>query len=400
MPRLAATLVLVGAMLTLQAATGRATGSRSGPQTPVARSTPQIQFVSPVADAFVSGPTVLSARVLPDDTLPRQVVFYADGEVVCTLDAAPYECEWDAGRDVKEHRLRVVAVLASGERVSAALRTRKLGYAEAVDVDAVQVTTLVSDGQGHFIRGLKREQFKLHEDGVTRQITAFGAEELPLEAVVAVDISGSMGPVMKDVRQAVKHFLSSLRSGDAVTLLGFNNSVFTLARRESQPAARARAVDRLRPWGGTALYDAGMRALNMLAGQAGRKALIVFTDGDDNSSLASADALEQELRSSNAVLYAVALGRGKEVESLRQRLDRLATESGGRAIFAKDVSELDHAFADVVEELSNQYMLTYLPPRATPDGQWHRISVELAGLPYKVRAREGYLARRPTAPPR
>jgi Ca-activated chloride channel family protein len=361
---------------------------------PPAEADPTLEFVSPRADAYVSGPTMLEARIAPDTVRVRRVVFHANGLAVCTLETPPWRCEWDAGRNVQEHRLRLVAELADGRRLTRALRTRKLDYAETVDVDAIQVTALVSDRSGRFVRGLRREQFRLQEDGVAQPITAFGAEELPLEAVVAVDISGSMSSAITDVKGAVKRFLQALRAGDAVTVVGFNDAVFTVARREVQPAARARAVDRLAPWGETALHDAGLKALEMLSGHAGRKALVVFTDGDDNASLATREMLDQELRSSNVVLYAVGLGRAIEKANLQRHLEQLASESGGRAIFASNLSDLDKAFAAIVEELANQYLLTYVPPRDAPDGQWHRIGVDLVDLPHAVRAREGYLSRR------
>src|SRR4029077_10327046 len=109
-------------------------------------------------------------------------------------------------------------------------------------------------------------------------ITYFSSEDVPLELIVAVDISGSMTTAMPKLKKAGKDFLPAVPERDQVTLLGFNDTVFPLARKATDPNERTRAVDRLAPWGATALYDVILRGVDMLGRQTGRKALVVFTD--------------------------------------------------------------------------------------------------------------------------
>ena len=133
----------------------------------------------------------------------------------------PFECEWDAGPDVTAHQMRVVATLTGGARIVRTVRTKALGFVEKVDVDVVQVTVTVTDDHGQFVRDIPRSAFQVFEDGKPQTITYFASEDVPLELIVAVDISGSMTPAMPKLKKAVKEFLGAVpprRSGDAARL--------------------------------------------------------------------------------------------------------------------------------------------------------------------------------------
>ena len=232
-----------------------------------------------------------------------------------------------------------------------------MGYNEHVNVDVVQVTVTVSDGHGKFVRGIPQSAFHVLEDGQPQAITHFASEDVPLELIVAIDISGSMAPAMPKLKKAVKEFLGDVPAQDQVTLLGFNDSIFTLTRKATDPAERMKAVDRLAPWGSTALYDVLLRGVEMLGRQTGRKALVVFTDGEDQGSHATIDDVERRLQSSDVTLYMIGQGRGVTMEPLRKIMERLSMPTGGRALFTDSIDELHAAFADLLDELSNQYLL-------------------------------------------
>ena len=110
--------------------------------------------------------------------------------------------------------------------------------------------------------GLQRQDFEVLEDGVPQPIVAFANEDSPLDLVLAIDISGSMERALDKVKEAVKQLLARLRPTDAVTLIGFNDTMFIAAEREKDRRAREDAVDQLTAWGGTALYDATVRAVD------------------------------------------------------------------------------------------------------------------------------------------
>lgn len=352
---------------------------------------PGIRFETPQDNAYVSGPITIRVRLAGEAASARSVSLFADGTLVCTRERPPFECAWSAGSRVTEHVLRATALLPDGRRLARSIRTRGVEYAETVDVDVVQVTATVTAGKGRFIRGLTRDQFRVYEDGVLQDITSFAAEDTPLEIVVAVDFSGSMTPAMATVKAALKKFLASLRPDDRVTLLAFNDTVFTLAPASADLATRMRAIDRLRPWGGTALYDVIIKAAGELGKQAGRRALVVFSDGEDRNSKAPLDATEGRLETSDAVLYAIGQGRATRLINLRQILERLADKSGGRAFF-EDLDGLDQVFHDIIADLSNQYLIGYAPRNVTRDDRWRTLRVEVPDTGYDVRARQGYRA--------
>jgi len=349
-------------------------------------------FVSPEDGGYASGPTPIRIRVEPDGAAVRGVSLFADGRLVCTREQPPFECQWDAGPNVIEHVLRAVATLGDGRRVARSIRTKGVAYAEKVDVDVVQVTATVTDESGHFVRGLTRQDFRLYEDGKPQSVTSFFSENVPTEMIVAVDVSGSMTDAMPKVKESVKGFLTAIRPADRVTLLGFNDSVFTLARPTVDLAARLKAIDRLAPWGGTALYDVVVQAFDLLGRQTGRRALVVFTDGEDLNSRVPIEVAERRLEASDAVMYPIGQGRAPRLASLKTVLERLARKSGGRAFFGESVDQLDAVFADIIDELSNQYLLGYVPRDLTRDGRWRTLKVEVPGKAVHVRARQGYRA--------
>ena len=158
-----------------------------------------LAFVAPVDGGYTSGPTTIRIQVDPPGAPVTSVSLFADGRLVCTLDRAPFECAFDAGPKVIEHALRAVATLPGGRRVVSSIRTRGVEYTESVDVDVVQVTVTVTDDRGQFVRGLKRQDFRLSEDNAAQDLTTFIAENVPLELIVAVDVSGSMTDAMPKV---------------------------------------------------------------------------------------------------------------------------------------------------------------------------------------------------------
>ena len=358
----------------------------------------RLRIVSPGEGAYLSGPVMLKALTDPPNA-DRQVVrltFFADGRQICALERPPFECEWDAGGEIKEHVIRAVAVLESGQRLVQNTRTRGLEYAETVNVDVVQVTAVVTDGSGRFVKGLKRSDFRVFEDDVEQEITYFGsAEDAPLELVAAIDVSGSMLSAMADVKTAARAFLAALEPDDQVSLLAFNDNLFTLARRSTDPAARLRAVDRLAAWGGTALYDVIIKALDTVGRQQGRRAIVVFSDGHDENSFATEDAVIRRVEASDSTLYMIGQGEATSSAELQALLRRLAEVSGGRAFATDDERRLDQAFAEIIEDLSNQYLLAYPPKNPVRDGAWRRIRVEVGGRGNRVRARQGYRAIQP-----
>jgi len=365
----------------------------SAPQ-PAADEAARLAIVEPAPGRYLSGRQVLRARFEPDGLPVVRLMFAADGDPVCARQAPPWECEWDAGDDVVSHSIRAVAVLADGSRLVDSVRTEAAGFAPAVAVDVVQVAATVTDGDGRLVKGLGRSDFRVFEDGRPQELTHFIGSEAERELVVAVDMSGSMTAAMPTCRAAVKQFLATVRPVDHATLVAFNDSVFTVARRDATPEARLRAVERLRAWGSTAFHDAVLRGLELLESHRGRRALILFSDGEDMVSHATAGDVQARVEVSATPVYVIAQGKGIREQRLKQVLDRIAGVSGGRAFYTDRIEQLAGVFAEIGEDLASQYLLAYAPGETVQDGSWRTIRVEVpaAHKQYAVRARQGYRA--------
>ena len=355
--------------------------------------TPALRIVLPLADAVVSGTTRLEATIAPPADV-QLVSFYVNGRLVCTAERAPFACTWDAGGIVRGHHIRVVAALADGRRLVDNRRTKDLGYTERVRADAVLVPVIVSH-RGEFVRGLKKQDFQIFEDGVAQPVASLVSEDAPLDLVLAVDISGSMEHALGEVKASVKQLLSKLRPGDAATLVGFNDTIFVVAEREKDRKAREDAVELLTSWGGTALYDATVRTLDLVSREWGRKGVVIFSDGDDRHSLTPREAAMARVQTSDAMLYTVGFGAGATAPALRNSLENYARSTGGRPFFPRQVKDLDGAFDVIVAELANQYVLSYSSTNLRQDGKWRNIKVQVRKGKYDIRARRGYRAHGP-----
>ena len=354
---------------------------------------PAIRILSPERDALVSGPTPIEVAIEPQEVAAtvQQVTFSVNGRLTCTIERPPFRCVWDPGDIVRGHHLRVVATLADGRRLTDNVRTKDLGFADRVRTDAVLVPVVVTRG-GQFVRGLKPQDFEILEDGVRQSIASMASEDSPLDLVLAIDVSGSMEHSLSRVKVAVKQFLSKLRQGDAATLVGFNDTLFLATEREKDPQTRERAVDLLTAWGGTALYDATVRSVELVSREKGRKGIVIFSDGDDRNSLTSREAATARVQASNAMLYTVGFGAGATVPALRTRLEDYARATGGRAFFPQQAEELDQAFDQIVAELGSQYVLSYSSTNSAQDNGWRDIRVRVRTGKFDIRARQGYRA--------
>jgi Ca-activated chloride channel family protein len=358
----------------------------------------RLRIGSPAEGSYLAGTVRLLAEVEPASAARdiAQVTLFADGRQICAVAAPPFECEWDAGERIVAHQIRAVALLKDGQRLVQTVRTKELQYVEAVDVDLVQIVAVVTDDRGRFVTGLTQKDFTVTDDGARQRITDFSAGNTPLELVAAIDVSSSVSSALPGMKKAASRFLAGLEASDRVSVLGFNDNIFTLARRTTDAVVRDRAIGRLAAWGGTALYDAIVKSVEVLGGQGGRRSIVLFTDGDDQSSHASVDTALAQVEATDAMIYAIGQGRAVHDKDLQKLLQRLTKTTGGRAFFADDASKLDAAFTEVLDDLHHQYTLAYPAPQDERDGKWHRVEVLVPGGKYQVRARQGYRLTRGT----
>ena len=349
-----------------------------------------LRFTSPPPNALVTGQISVFVEYEGEggSSAIEDVTFFADGQEICAA-ALRLRCDWDAGPGVKAHAFRAVARLKGGGRVVANVRTKAVEFAQEESVDIVQANVVVKSGD-RFVKGLTRESFRLLDDKQPRPITDLSSGG-SMEVVLALDVSASMKAVLPDVQRAARAFLQAIGEGHKVTIVAFNDTIFTVAKREASVEARVQALDKLSAFGGTALYDVIAESIQQLTGR-GRKALVVFSDGEDQNSRVSFSDVRRLIDESDATVFTVGLGRGASEKELRAKLEELADASGGLALFADNPDKLTAPFAEIVETLSNQYTVSFEPRR---DGKYHELTVQVPGRDVRVRARRGYVAPKP-----
>jgi Ca-activated chloride channel family protein len=257
-------------------------------------------------------------------------------------------------------------------------------------VQLVEVYATVTDARGELVRGLEQADFEVTEDGQRQEVTVFASGESPLAVVLGVDRSWSMaGEPLRLAKQASQGFLRQLRPGDRSMVVAINDGAEVIAPMGIDRVAQDRAIAGLDPWSTTALHDAVISALDHLAPEPGRQALIVFSDGSDRYSHASAGDVVERARRSQTMIYPIAMGKTRP-----PLLAELAVLTGGRSFLLRDARALDETLATIARELRHQYLLGYVPSNVAQTGsrEWRSIRVDLrhARPGLRVRARDGY----------
>ena len=357
---------------------------------------PVLTILEPGPQSLLVGVVRLRAEVVPAVEV-RQVEFYVNGEPACVAPApAPFECVWDAGSSPDPRIVRVLARLGSGGRLVRSMRTRARPAALfSAGTDAILVPVVVEDRRGRFVENLTLDDFEVLEDGVRQDPTFFEASRVPLDLVLTVDFSASMTAAMGPLQFAARHFIRELPEPARLGLIAFNDRTYVMARQEQNRGRLMDAIDAIpAPFGGTALLDAINYALDLHGDGQAHRVVVLFSDGDDLHSFSGVDAVEQRIRASEATVYVVTMGRGRELERVRELLGRLTRVSGGRAYGIRRIAELDEVLLHIRDRLQNRYFLAYQSSNPARDGTWRRIEVRTGNRRHVVTAREGYVAER------
>jgi len=308
-------------------------------------------------------------------------------------------------------------------------------------VELINVTATVTDGSGRFVPGLHQDDFIVYEDDQRQEVTHFSSDRVPVSLGIVLDTSSSMaGEKIDAAKNALDRFLYDLLDRqDEIFLYQFSNDPMLLQPWTTDRQLLSRALGRVIPHGGTAMYDAVAEAVPLTQrGQHRKKALIVLSDGNDTSSATRLRDVQHQIRESEALVYAIGIDCGAESGRTRtsgvfqQRrgpfpfplpfpggrggwprppvqqpprgwtspcsdpvnvaaLRDLTDDSGGRTEIIRNPQDLNPATANIADELSKQYYLGY-PSSGKKDGRWHAIRVEVRNRNLRVRARRGYVA--------
>ena len=268
--------------------------------------------------------------------------------------------------------------------------------------DLVVANLIVTDAGGLYAHGLNAKDFTVLEDGVPQSINSFLAEEAPFAAAILIDMSGSMDYKFGLVRAAAASFVDHIRENDQVAVYGFNNKIklfqdFSDLRDISEYVWDAKAEDNTR------LYDCADEALDALEKRSEkRRAILLISDGCDTTShKASFNSVMKRALALGVTIYSVDLiddaarisGSGNEILELKRgegEMKEFALQTGGRYVHSPQGDKLEEAFTNIVEELRNQYTITYYPSNRKRDGRWRKLSVDANRTGLTTRTRKGY----------
>jgi VWFA-related protein len=272
-----------------------------------------------------------------------------------------------------------------------------------VDTNLVLVPVSVCDPTNHPVTGLEREHFKLFDDRVEQKLTHFAMDDEPVAVGLVFDISGSMGPKLRVSRQAAGQFFRSANPDDEFFLVEFNDTPRLVVPLTKDVEEIQNQLTFAQSKGRTALLDAIVLAMHeMKRSDKKRKALLIISDGGDNSSRYSETEVRRMVRENDVLIYAIGVFEGfasrnrtPEEASGPGLLNDVAEQTGGRH-FPADLQELPDIAAKIGVELRNRYVLGYSPTDTHRDGRYHRVEVKVVpprGLP-KLSAhwRLGYFA--------
>jgi Ca-activated chloride channel family protein len=275
---------------------------------------------------------------------------------------------------------------------------QQAGEVLSIDTSLVVLNVTITDAKERYVAGLKAQDFQVFEDAVPQRIASFSFEEMPFAAAILIDTSASMEPKMSLARAACARFADSIRLGDMVAIYSFGGATVKMLQDFTESRDVDPAVWETRADGETPLYDALVKAAEELAQRPERRrAIVLVSDGADTKSRATMDEAIRKVVSASVAVYAVdlsdgALSRGPAPGTGAEVLKMLAAKTGGRFFRTPGGSKLRDAFIQTVEELRNQYTITYEPTNEKRDGRWREIEVRVAPPKLNVRTRQGYHA--------
>jgi Ca-activated chloride channel homolog len=273
-------------------------------------------------------------------------------------------------------------------------------------VDIVSLNVTVQDGASHYITDLEQGEFSIFEDGVKQEVSFFNRRQQPIALSLLLDSSASMEDKLEDLQGAAKSFVKRLKPNDLAQVIDFDSRVEIRQTFTGNLAELDGAIGKTSAGGSTSLHNAIYIALKELKKvravseeDVRRQALVVFSDGEDTSSLISFDEVLDLAKRSETAIYTIALrGVDTQTKGFREAefvMRQLAQETGGRSFFPSRIDELTSVYAQIADELASQYTIGYTSKNTRRDGAFRRIVVQTTRAGTTPRTKRGYFA--PTA---
>ena len=303
-------------------------------------------------------------------------------------------------------RRRLSVVLLALLALGGALAAQQDRPAFRVGIDIVSLSVTVTDGSNRYITDLDQPEFQVFEDGIKQDISFFTRRQQPIALSLLLDSSASMEDKLPTLQAAASNFVRRLKANDISQVIDFDSRVEVRQTFTGNQGELIAAIDQTAAGGSTSLHNAIYIALKELRkvravseDDVRRQALIVFSDGEDTSSLVSFEEVLDLAKRSETSIYTIALrGTDTQTKGFREAeyvMKTLAQSTGGRSFFPSKVDDLDGVYTQIADELASQYTIGYSSKNARRDGAWRRIIVQVTRPSVTPRAKTGYYA--PTA---
>lgn len=266
------------------------------------------------------------------------------------------------------------------------------------DTRLVPLNVTVTDKNNHLVTNLPKTAFTVFENGSPQQIKIFKREDVPVSLGLIIDDSGSMREKRQGVESAALALVKDSNPQDEVFIINFNDEVYLDTDFTNDISKMEQGLTKIDSRGGTAMRDAMRLSVEHLKEKAKRdkKVILVVTDGNDNASQVSLEALTRMAQQDDVLIYAIGLLNDedkREAKKAKRALDILAESTGGQVFYPKDVSEVDRIAHEVAHNIRNQYTIAYTPSNEALDGTFRqvKVTVKAPGNPV-ARTRSGYYA--------
>ena len=281
-----------------------------------------------------------------------------------------------------------------------------------LDARLVNLNIKVVDISGRPVSKLTRDDFVVLEDNVRQEVTYFEPVAAPVNLLLLLDLSGSIGSKLNAMKKAAKKFVDGLGSNDRVAVATFTTQFQAVSDFTTDRNKLKKDIERIEnPGGDTALYDATWAALDSLRGNSSaRSALVILSDGVDSASIPNEkgstrgfDELLTRIEEEDATIYPIYFDTEREVvggdytpqvfAKARTQLETLAEQTGGTYFRASRAEDLDGVYKRVASELHSIYSLAYPAKDARKDGRWRKIAITVNRAGVQARTKRGYYAR-------
>lgn len=352
-----------------------------------------VAILEPARGGKLAGKVMAKAEVtVPQERRVEAVEFRLNDKLAAKLTAPPWQTQVEIPGGEDTVYLTVAAQLDDGSRAEDVRFLRSPQFVEEVAVNLIELYTAVSDRTGQPVRGLGAGDFEVLEGGQPQTISRFElVENLPLTLGILIDTSGSMASSLGEAQRAAGSFLERIvRKGDRCFTLTFSDHPVLRMPLTDDARAAVQSLERLQAVGATSIHDALVHSLYYFRGTRGQRALVLLSDGDDNSSQLTYDESLEYAKRSGVSIYTIGLNISAASLGIRGKLNRLSELTGGKVFYVHRADELATVYAEIERELRSRYLLAFQSGRAAGAGGFRQVEVKVRKPGLKARTARGY----------